>query len=93
MMMRRILILATPTLILGCSVFPNSKALEQSADLKIEKNAGVSFIYSTKYFAEIKIEQVRKATALDSGEGIDEGISPEHVCFTLKDKRPLPALG
>ena len=92
MMMLRILILAATTFILGCSVFPNPKAQEQTPDLKEVKTGGVSFIYNTKDFAEVKIEKVQKATALDSGEGIDEGISPEHVCFHLKDKRPLPAL-
>ena len=92
MMMLRILILAATTFILGCSVFPNPKAQEQTPDLKEVKTAGVSFIYNTKDFAEVKIEKVQKATALDSGEGIDEGISPEHVCFHLKDKRLLPAL-
>ena len=92
MMTLRILILAAATLILGCSVFPNPKAREQAPDLKEMKAGGVSFVYSTKDFAEVEIEKVEKATALDGGEGIDEGISPEHVCFNLKDKRPLPAL-
>jgi hypothetical protein len=93
MMMLRILILAATALTLGCSVFPNPKAQEQTPDLKEEvKTSGVSFIYNTNDFAEIKIEKVQKETALDSGEGIDEGISPEHVCFHLKDKRSLPAL-
>jgi hypothetical protein len=92
MMMLRILILAASALILGCSVLPNPKAQEQTRDLREVKTAGISFIYNTKDFGEIKIEKVQKATALDSSDDIDEGISPAHFCFNLKDKRPLPAL-
>jgi hypothetical protein len=92
MMMSRILILALPTLILGCSLSSAPKAQEQAPDLKEVKNAGVSFVYSTRDFAEVRIEKVPQQTALEVGDGIDEGISPEHVCFNLKDSRPLPAL-
>jgi hypothetical protein len=92
MKMLRILILAAPILVLGCSVFLNPKAQKQTRDLREVKTAGISFIYNTKDFDEVKIEKVQKATALDSGDGIDEGLSPEHFCFNLKDKRPLPAL-
>jgi hypothetical protein len=92
MIIRRILILAAPILMLGCSVPSAPNAREQTPDLKEVKNAGVSFAYSTRDFAEVKIEEVPQETALDGDDGIDEGISPEHVCFNLKDKRPLPAL-
>jgi hypothetical protein len=89
--MLRILILAASTLILGCSELPNPKAQEQNPDLKEAKMAGVSFIYSTKDFAEVKIEKVKKETELGSDDGPADGESPEHYCFELKDKRPLPA--
>jgi len=92
MMMLRFLILALPALILGCSVLSNPKAQEQAPDLREMKNAGVSFSYSTRDFAEAGIEKVPQLTAQEIGDGIDEGISPEHVCFNLKDSRPLPAL-
>lgn len=92
MMMLRILILAAAALILGCSVLPDQKALEQNADLKEVNTAGISFTYSTNDFPEVKFEKVQKMTAPDVGVGVDEGISPEHFCFDLQDKRPLPAL-
>jgi len=92
MMTRRILILAAPALVLACLVLPNPNAQVQSPDFKEMRHAGVSFVYSTGDFAEVKIEALPKWTVLENGEGIDEGISPEHVCFNLKDQRPLPAL-
>ena len=92
MMMRRILIVAVPTLILGGCVFPHTWAQDKTPDVKKVKKAGVSFLYNPGDFPEVKIEKVQKETALGSDEGIDEGISPAHVCFNLEDKRPLPAL-
>lgn len=92
MMMLRVIILAAAILTLSCSVPPNPNAQERAPELKVVKNAGVSFTYSTKDFPEVKIEKVPKATALGSDGGVPEGLSPEHVCFHLKDKRPLPAL-
>ena len=92
MVMLRIMTLAAATLVLGCSIPSAQTAREQAHELKEVKNAGVSFSYSAKDFAEVKIEKVPRETALDGGDGIDEGISPEHVCFNLKDQRPLPAL-
>jgi hypothetical protein len=89
--MLRILILVVPIFMIGCSVPSAPAAREQTPDLKEVKNAGVSFTYSTRDFAEVKIEKVPQETGLDGSDGIDEGISPEHVCFNLKDKRPLPA--
>jgi hypothetical protein len=91
MTMLRILILAVPTLILGCSVLPNPNAQEQTRDLREVKTAGISFIYNTKDFAEVKIKKVKKETELGSEGGVADGESPEHYCFDLKDKRPLPA--
>jgi len=92
MVMLRIMTLAAATLVLGCSIPSAQTAREQAHELKEVKNAGVSFSYSAKDFAEVKIEKVPRETALDGSDGIDEGISPEHVCFNLKDQRPLPAL-
>jgi hypothetical protein len=91
MTMRRILILVAPTLIFSCFAFPNSKAQDQTPELKGVKTAGVSFVYSTKDFADVKIEKVKKETELGSEGGVADGESPEHYCFELKDKRPLPA--
>jgi hypothetical protein len=90
LMIRRIIVLAVSTLILGFAVSPNLKAQEQTPDLKEIKTGGVSFIYSSKDFAEVKIEKVKKETELGS-DGPADGESPEHYCFNLKDKRPLPA--
>jgi hypothetical protein len=87
----RILILAASALILGCSVLPNPKAQEQTPDLQEMKAGGVSFAYSNKDFAEVKAEKVKKETELGSEGGVADGESPEHYCFVLKDKRPLPA--
>jgi hypothetical protein len=87
----RNLIVAASTLILGCSVLPNPKAQEQAPEFKEMKAGGVSFVYSAKDFAEAKIEKVKKETVLGK-EGPADGESPEHLCFKLKDKRPLPAL-
>jgi len=88
----RIIILAAAILSLGCSVSPNLQAQEQTPALKEVKNAGVSFQYSTHNFAEVSIRKEQKQTAPECGDCIDVGFSPEHVCFHLKDKRPLPAL-
>ena len=91
MTMPRILILAAPVLILGCSVLPNPTAQELTPDLKEMRTGGISFVYSTRDFAEVKIEKVKKETVLGSEDGPADGESPEHYCFELKDKRPLPA--
>ena len=91
MMMLRILILAAPALILACSVPANPKAQELTPDLNEMKTGGVSFVYSTKDFAGVKIEKVKKETELGREGGVADGESPEHYCFHLKDKRPLPA--
>jgi hypothetical protein len=92
MMMPRTLILAAATLILSSPTFTSLKAQEQTPELKEAKDAGVSFVYSTKDFSEVTIEKKQKLAAPDNFDGIDEGFAPEHVCFRPKDKRPLPAL-
>jgi hypothetical protein len=92
MMMLRIIILATTISTFGCSVPPGSHAQEQAPELNEVKKAGVSFSYSTNDFAEVEIKKEPKLTAPDIiGGAIDEGFAPEHFCFRLKDKRPLPA--
>jgi hypothetical protein len=90
LMIRRIIVLAASTLILGFAVSPNLKAQERNPDLKEVKTAGVSFIYNARDFAGIKIEKVQKQIACP--DCVDDGFLPEHVCFNLKDKRPLSAL-
>ncbi len=92
MMKPRNIILTAVILSLGCSVSSNLQAREQSPEQEKVKNAGVSFTYSTHDFAEVKIRKVQKQTAPECGDCIDVGFSPEHVCFNLKDNRPLPAL-
>jgi hypothetical protein len=92
MTMLKISILTAAICILSCSVPPNPKAQEQASEFKEVKNAGVSLVYSTNDFAEVEIEKEQKQTAQDVGDGVPVGIAPEHSCFNLKDKRPLPAL-
>jgi hypothetical protein len=84
--------LAAAVFILSCSVLSNPNAPKQAAELKEVKNAGVSFIYSTNDFGEVEVKKGEKLTAPDMAEYVDEGFAPEHFCFNLKDKRPLPAL-
>lgn len=91
MVMLRIIIFVTPLLILSCLVLPDAYAQARAPELKKVKNAGVSFIYSTDDFAKVKTEKKQKQTAPDIGDAVDEGFAPEHFCFHLKDKRPLPA--
>jgi len=78
--------------VLSCSVPPNPNAREQAPELREANGAGVSFTYSTDDFAEVEIEKDKKETAQDIDYGVDEGLAPEHFCFNLSDKRPLPAL-
>jgi len=92
MMVLRIPILAAPIFILSCSVPPDRNARQQAPELREANGAGVSFTYSTNDFAEVEIEKEQKETAQDVGDGVDEGLAPEHFCFNLSDKRPLPAL-
>lgn len=91
-MILRMIILGAAISISSCSVPPNPRAHERAPDLKAAKNAGVSFVYSTHDFAEVRIRKERKQSAPEIGDAIDEGFAPEHFCFNLKDKRPLPAL-
>ncbi len=91
-MILRITVLGAAIFMVGCSVAPNRNAQEQVPGLEEVRNAGLSFVYSTHDFAEVKIKKEQKQTAPDTGDAVDEGFAPEHFCFHLKDKRPLPAL-
>ena len=91
-MILRMIILGTAISALGCAAPPTPLAQKRAPHLEEARNAGVSFIYSTNDFAEIKVRKERKQTAPETGDAIDEGFAPEHFCFSLKDKRPLPAL-
>lgn len=104
MRMLKITVLAAAIFILSCAVPTNQKAQVQVSELKPTaqaqvspelrevKNAGVSLVYSNNDFGEMEIEKVQKQTAQEAGDGVPVGIAPEHFCFDLKDKRPLPAL-
>jgi hypothetical protein len=92
MMMLRIIILSAAIFIFSCSVLSNPDSLEETTEHKEVKNAGVSFIYRINDFAEVMIAKEQRQTAQDIGDGVDEGLAPEHFCFNLKDKRALPAL-
>lgn len=72
-------------------MLPDHKAQEPAPGLEEAKSAGVFFIYSTSDFAEVEVKKKRKLTAQDIGDGVDEGVAPEHFCFNLKDRHPLPA--
>ena len=91
MMILRIILVAAAILTLSCSGPPNLNAQEQAHELKEVNNAGVSFIYNTKDFGEVEIKKEEKLTPPDMASYVDEGFAPEHFCFRLKDKRPLPA--
>lgn len=93
MRMLKITFLAAAIFILSCFVPTNPKAQAQvSTELKELKNAGVSLVYNKNDFGEVEIGKEKKQTAQDVGDGVPVGIAPEHFCFNLKDKRPLPAL-
>ena len=92
MMILRTVIIGAALSTISCSVPPDPHAKGQALELIEAKHAGVSFLYSASDFTGTEIKKERKQTAQEIGEGIDEGLAPEHVCFKLKDKRPLPAL-
>lgn len=90
-MMLKITILTATILILSCFVPGSQPAHAQVSELKEVKKAGVTLVYNTNDFAEVVIEKEKKVTAQDI-DGVPIGVWPEHFCFNLKDKRPLPAL-
>lgn len=93
MTMLRIPILVAATLILDRSVLPNAYAQGRAPDLEETSAGGVSFVYSTADFAGVVIRKVNKSTVFGKwGPADGTGEAPEHYCFNLKDKRPLPAL-
>jgi hypothetical protein len=63
-----------------------------NARLREAKEAGVEFAYSLDDFEEHTFKKEPKQTLQDVGDGVPEGIAPEHGCFYLKSKVPLPAL-
>lgn len=79
-------------LLAGCSTPASQPATRHGTELREVKIAGVSFSYSGSDFAEVRVEREQKLTAPESGEESPESFAPEHSCFVLKDKRPLPAL-
>jgi hypothetical protein len=91
MMTRKITFVAAAILILSCSGPSVDNAQERADKLREVNNAGVSFVYSASDFGEVEIEKEEKSTPPDMATYIDEGFAPEHFCFRLKDKRPLPA--
>ena len=92
-MMLRIILVATAVLAVGCSGIPNPTAQEQVHELKNVSGAGIALDYSSDDFDEVEIKKVEQLTPPpDMTSYIDEGFAPEHFCFSLRDKRPLPAL-
>ncbi|HKJ52228.1 MAG TPA: hypothetical protein VKB27_12035 [Gammaproteobacteria bacterium] len=91
MMILRIILVAAAILTVSCSGPSNSNSQEQVQELKEVNGAGVSFIYRTNDFDEVEIKKEGKLMPPDMASYIDEGFAPEHFCFRLKDKRPLPA--
>jgi hypothetical protein len=91
MMILRIIILAAAIFTLSCSVLSNPNAPEQASELREAKSAGVSFKYSTNDYAGVEISEEKKKSAEGLGNVVEEGFAPEHFCFNLKDRRPLPA--
>ena len=76
----------------GCSAPASQPAARRGTELRGVKIAGVSFSYSGSDFDEVQVEKEQKLTAPEGGEESPESFAPEHSCFVLKDKRPLPAL-
>jgi hypothetical protein len=62
------------------------------ARLKVVNEAGVSLAYSPDDFDEYSFKKEARLTQQDVGDGVPEGIAPEHSCFYFKSKIPLPAL-
>jgi hypothetical protein len=91
MMNLRIIILSAASFTVSCSGHAHPELQEEAPEFKQAEKAGISIIYNADDFAGVEINNVPRLTAQENGDGIDEGISPEHFCFNLKDKRPLPA--
>jgi len=85
------MLVATAMLTLSCSGTSNPNVPEQFHDLIEVNGAGVSFTYSTNDFGAVEIKKEEKLTAPDMTSFVEEGFAPEHFCFRLEDKRPLPA--
>jgi hypothetical protein len=85
------LILAASILTCSCtaSVGPNTQA--GAPDLSMASSARLTFMYNGNDFSEAKIRVEQSHSAAGLGNVVEEGFAPEHVCFDLKDSRPLPA--
>lgn len=81
--MKRILILAV--LIIAGAV----TSAQQPVNVREAKPGEVPFVYNANDFSKVRIEGVAKAV-VQAGDLPTE--APEHSCFHLEDKRPLPAL-
>ena len=92
MMIPKIIVLAASIFAWGCIASPGLHAQDQPSELEVAGGAGLSFTYSANDFPEVEIRREPKRTVEGEGNEVDEGFAPEHVCFDLKDKRPLLAL-
>jgi hypothetical protein len=88
----KILALTAAILMAGCSMPASQTVSKPGPELKEMKSAGVSFSYLASDFDQVEVEKERKLTAQETGDNSPESTAPEHQCFYLKDKRPLPAL-
>jgi len=91
MMILKIILVSAAILTLSCSGPSNPNTQGQVHELEEVNGAGVSFTYSTNDYGEVEIKKEEKLTPPDMATYVDEGFAPEHFCFRLKDKRPLPA--
>jgi len=91
MMILKIILVSAAILTLSCSGPSNPNTQGQVHELEEVNGAGVSFTYSTNDYGEVEIKKEEKLTPPDMPTYGDEGFAPEHFCFRLKDKRPLPA--
>ncbi len=62
---------------------------QQPVNVRIAKPGEVPFVYNADTFSSVKIEGIEKAV-VQAGDLPTE--APEHSCYHLDDKRPLPAL-
>ena len=93
MMIVRIILIAAAILMLSISGVPHLSAQEKIHKIKEANGTVISFVYSIDDFDEVETEKEEKQTSPpDMASYVDEGFAPEHFCFRLKDKRPLPAL-
>jgi hypothetical protein len=61
-------------------------------ELKTVALAGVSLVYDAYDFPGAEAKKGPRLTNQENGDGVPVDVLPERLIFTLKDKRPLPAL-